>query len=378
MEPYIIYLESNIFAIAVLIIILLGLRHSQKQAVGERIFIKAVVMNIITLALDILCWYSDGNIILGNLYLNRIISALYYISSGLFIFLWVLYVDFRVYANLENMRRRVYLLILPLLAIFALSIISVFRDCLFYFDSDGGYHRGKYFALNVILSAIYLLYSGVLILKSRTLADRSARGDAAMLTLIAIFSITGIIQSFFYGLNIIWMGSALSLLLIYCTVQNRHTMLDPLTGLNNRGRFDYYLGASLSAPHPENLHLILMDVDDFKLINDKYGHTTGDVVLSKIAEILGSTCSNGLRSDFLARYGGDEFVLICRREDDEAVMQISRTIKDSIKHASETGAFPAPLSLSIGCARFDPKSMFSPQDLIAAADKAMYEDKNTQ
>lgn len=376
MESYIIYLESNIFAIAVLFIVLFGLRHSQKHAVGERLFIKAAIMNIVTLALDIGCWYLDGNILFGSLYAGKIVYALYYISSGFFLYLWALYVDFRVHADYENMRRRMLLLLIPLVFIVATAIASVFANCIFYFDADGAYHRGKYFALNPVLSGIFALYSAVLILKSRSLVDGNIRGDASLLTFIAVFALTGLLQCFFYGLNVIWMGTAFSILLVYFTVQNRHTMLDPLTGLNNRGRFDYYLAASLSAPHPEKIRLILMDVDDFKLINDKYGHTTGDVVLSKVGEILGEACSDGPRSDFLARYGGDEFVLICRREDDEAAAQLSRRIKACIKDASDAGAFPAPLSLSIGWASFDPCSMFSAKDLIAAADRAMYEDKN--
>ncbi len=376
METYIIYLESNIFAIAILFIPLLGLRHSRKQAVGERIFIKAAIMNIVTLTLDILCWYCDGRILFGSLYANKIVYALYYISSGSFVFLWALYVDFRVYADIDNMRRRMYPLSIPLVAITATAIISIFQNCIFYFDSAGGYHRGEFFALNPALVGIFVLYSAVLLLRRRHIVSAITRGDCAMFTFIAIITVTGILQSFFYGLNIVWMGTALSLLIVYSAIQNRHTMLDPLTGLNNRGRFDYYLGASLSSPHPEHLCLMLMDVDDFKLINDKYGHTAGDIVLSKMGELLAKACSQGHRSDFLARYGGDEFVLICRREDDETLIKIAQYIKDCVKDASDAGDFPSPLSLSIGWARYDPKDMLSSQDLIAAADRAMYVDKN--
>ena len=119
--------------------------------------------------------------------------------------------------------------------------------------------------------------------------------------------------------------------------------------------------------------VIMMDLDDFKAVNDTYGHSVGDQVLRVISNYLATV----LRStDFLVRYGGDEFTLILSKTDPPAARLVMEKVLEKVKDFS----FPAPngakikLGLSAGIA-FYPVHARTPADLLRASDDALYQAK---
>lgn len=153
-------------------------------------------------------------------------------------------------------------------------------------------------------------------------------------------------------------------------------MRDPLTGLFNRRQFEDDLEREMAAvdrrPH-SNLALVMVDLDEFKPVNDEYGHETGDQVLRAVATRLSE---NARINDTVARIGGDEFTLICpdlsNREDAAAFCQ---RLLDSINLPITVGHVQIRMGASIGIA-FYPDHCGSVGDLVRLADKAMYAAKN--
>jgi diguanylate cyclase (GGDEF)-like protein len=151
---------------------------------------------------------------------------------------------------------------------------------------------------------------------------------------------------------------------------------DPLTWLFNRRHFDKRLEAetnrALRAEHL--LALLMIDVDKFKLINDRFGHRVGDQVLKAVA----SAVKQAVRLyDIPTRYGGDEFAVILPDADTEVASRVARRVLEK----AETVALPGelrdagvPLSLSIGIATF-PRPAGDANALVEAADSAMYRAK---
>jgi diguanylate cyclase (GGDEF)-like protein len=148
---------------------------------------------------------------------------------------------------------------------------------------------------------------------------------------------------------------------------------DSITGLWNHGYFQNKLSEYLEKARNENfsLSLIIFDIDDFKKLNDTYGHQNGDVVLKEIGQILRETSRE---NDFPCRYGGEEFSLILPYTNRDLAYQISERIRERIANF-DFPKFASPESLkvtvSLGVAVF-PDDATNKEELINLADKAMY------
>lgn len=159
----------------------------------------------------------------------------------------------------------------------------------------------------------------------------------------------------------------------------RHASLhDPLTGLPNRALFNDRLEHGLAAANRNGLHFAVMflDLDDFKIINDSYGHDVGDLVLQTIAGRLRETTRD---DDTVCRHGGDEFLyILVNIESDEDVALVANKIIDAIQAPCDIQVREIRISLSIrpsiGIAIF-PKDGTTSEALLDAADKAMYRAK---
>jgi diguanylate cyclase (GGDEF)-like protein len=148
---------------------------------------------------------------------------------------------------------------------------------------------------------------------------------------------------------------------------------DALTGLANGRSFREELDARLATRSPDGLCLAYIDIDNFKRLNDIFGHATGDEVLRRIAEIIrGATrVDDAVRApDFAARVGGDEFVLLFHGVDPEQGARIADRIISRVK-ALATEFSEAGLGISIGlsCAR---GGETDGEALVRRADDAMY------
>jgi two-component system, cell cycle response regulator len=154
------------------------------------------------------------------------------------------------------------------------------------------------------------------------------------------------------------------------------TLIDALTGLFNRRAFEKKIEEEFERAkryrHP--LSLLIVDIDNFKMINDTYGHHTGDNVLKKIGEALQEKTR---RSDFACRYGGEEFVLILPESDLASALQAAKKMVGEIKgHTFGTLARPFSLTISIGVSSTSTKDYSEWQEMLQDADQALYLAKN--
>lgn len=154
---------------------------------------------------------------------------------------------------------------------------------------------------------------------------------------------------------------------------------DPLTGVNNRRFFDQRIveETSLAQRNKSPLSCLFIDLDHFKSINDNHGHQAGDMVLKQAAKIFNDIMRT---SDILARYGGEEFVILLTNTILETAYEIAERIRKTIASndfiISASGSLN--VTLSIGIAVLDEsKRITSSQQLIQAADKAVYDAKNS-
>jgi diguanylate cyclase (GGDEF)-like protein len=148
---------------------------------------------------------------------------------------------------------------------------------------------------------------------------------------------------------------------------------DGLTGLGDRGRLEEQgplrIADALAAKTP--LSLILVDIDDFKRINDRYGHSIGDQVLKLVGDKLSETMRS---ADAIYRYGGDEFVVLGADLAHDRALSVAERLRGTIEMLSEADGLPVTVSVGVATCPADATSLAA---LFARADARLYEGKST-
>ncbi len=152
--------------------------------------------------------------------------------------------------------------------------------------------------------------------------------------------------------------------------------LDELTGCYNRRYFEeqYRIEFKRAQRYQHNLSLIYVDVDDFKEINDFYGHDFGDYVLKTIGHILRSLTRS---SDSAIRLGGDEFLILLPETSHESALEVANKLKNAIStFPFQNNSLPNPLEItvSMGVSSY-PRDSIEPDVLVKIADQALYRSK---
>ncbi len=155
------------------------------------------------------------------------------------------------------------------------------------------------------------------------------------------------------------------------------SITDGLTQLYNHRHFHEHLGREISAARRTGtgLSLILVDLDDFKKLNDRYGHAAGDMILNRAARVMAEAVRE---NDLLARYGGEEFALVSSQSSLEGAARVAEKLRLAVSGADyryetdEEGLVEVSVTISVGVAMFRSDT----QTLFNDADKALYEAKS--
>ena len=146
---------------------------------------------------------------------------------------------------------------------------------------------------------------------------------------------------------------------------------DELTGISNRRNFIEYFNKMLASAlrHKLPLTLAMADIDDFKTINDQYGHQAGDQVLIDFAKLLSEKCRE---EDLPARFGGEEFIVLLVHTEVDQGYQMAERIRKAFEEITEIEG-PQKITISFGLARLKEEDTL--ESLINRADRALYRSK---
>lgn len=163
------------------------------------------------------------------------------------------------------------------------------------------------------------------------------------------------------------------------SMMNRSTddqsIRDPMTGLYNRRKLDEVEIAKID--HMDSVGVLFIDVDQFKVINDSFGHQSGDDAICLVADALKEAVRD---NDVVIRYGGDEFVVILKNVSDESLAHVAHRIATQLEQSCKSNSVQSTITLSIGGVHEELSKFESVRDnhinkLIERADHAMYEAK---
>ena len=203
---------------------------------------------------------------------------------------------------------RIYkLLMLPSILNMLITVLSPWLGFIFYVDANGHYERGSLFFIFIIAYIINLL---ILLISTIRTGQKYHYPIKAKITALSFFAVAGTsIQLIFPFVYASWHCVTLSLLLYYLLLSEFDGSFDTLTGLHNRAAFEKTAN-KLDGEKPYSV--IVMDINNFKDINDAYGHDFGDAVLKKVASIIWESFDTRC---VCYRIGGDEFYIISSETD---------------------------------------------------------------
>ncbi len=375
----ILYVEISIVGIVILLAIRFYLRKREyTNELDKRTFKWLIWSDVLILIFDAITWVLDGVEFFCSEELFLISMMIYYCLVPLPSLFWLLYTDVKLYADQQRLKKRLLLYSIPCVVSTILVLTTLKTGWIFTIGPDGLYYRGPYMVAITLLTYIYL--GGALIMAARERYSEKNPDRIKVCRYLIFFPIPTIILSFvqveIYGVTLIWICMAVSLLIIFLNVQSEQINKDTLTGLLNRGYLDSYLDRLLttSKGKPEmraKYFAMIVDMDDFKQVNDTFGHVEGDKLLVAAAELIKQSCRP---EDIVTRMGGDEFFIIGQRDGEEEVQQLKDEILDNVRLYNDKGNEPYNMCMSLGFAMLE-KQIKRPDQFITAADIDMYRHK---
>ncbi len=371
----------DLITIILLLLILFnfGLGYKKSEQVDDKIFKTIVSLTILILFNDSLAYFCDGREgLLFNIlnYIANISYAFFVQASSMY---WILYCYKKLNVDKRKVKMTFPIILTFSIFMFLLTLLSLYTKTIFWIDSNNYYVRGKYNFYFSLINLLYFVYSSYLILyRLNKSKSREEARQAKVLLSYVIFPVIGtFLQLISYGINTIWIFSAISLLILYFHLQNAQLSSDYLTGLNNRRRFEMYIEKKLANRNKDKIiFLFIIDINNFKSINDNCGHYVGDKALVEFAKLLSDSV---YKEDFIARVGGDEFVVFGERNSlnyiDDLKNSILRNVSD-FNRSNKSSERDYILSISIGVSKLLYDENKSMDEFLIEADKEMYNEKN--
>jgi len=369
---YINHFLTTLLAISVLAVILVQVQRVKESAgVPGKLFIYLSYCVIAGNLFDSIGWYVDGSPDPLYIFIGKLSTVLLFTVNALALTFAILYTEYQIHADQKRLRSTAKVLLVTICMNTLLAFISPFTGFLFSIDSKGVFHRENGYYIVFGLYSVMMLYSIILLVFNWKKIPSTNRWTLIGFSVPPLFGI--IFQLIFYGTSVVWPFIVVSMVILYAGLQNRQIVSDYLTGLYNRRELDRGLQRRMrDLSENKILGILMVDIDNFKKINDTYGHSMGDHALEVVADLL-RRCFH--QNDFLARYGGDEFVCLLEIEDETGLDISTRRLLDQIEVHNRMDVEPFSIQISFGYSIYKLGMELTADEVLERADKAMYINK---
>ena len=354
-------------AFLVLFLLLYRIRISQTNQFDEKVYNFMLFITFIATINETISFIIDarpGFIFHILQYLTNTIASS---ASSIIGYCWCLFVEYHIHRNIHRIKKKSRILAIPLIIAMILLITNL-CGTRFVFDisKENKYTRGP---INFVLYIIVFIYY----IESIYTAQK-ARNDSSLIIFFPIYYFIipcmfgTMIQGFFFGISTIWLCVAVAFIIVYIEIQISISFIDDLSGLYNRKYMNHYLN-KLQNDKTKHVYGFLMDINDFKAINDIYGHLKGDQAIIQFGKIL----QNSIDKNCVAiRMGGDEFVIFAILKSNEEAIVLKKHIEQNVRQFNINSTEPFHLSFSIGIAKYNGNI----DTFLSSMDDSMYEAKN--
>ena len=361
-----VYITDLVSIVLLVIILATGGWKLPARKDESRILITMIMVSMLNCVADIYVFSSDGIPGLGHYYILLIGNTYLYLYN-LIVGIGVIYL---IIKHIDHKARGWHILLFWFLVVTeaTLLVINFFKPVVFSLDEKNTYHRGPYYMLFIVIGFVLIFYGYAYYLINK-IRNPSLRYFPVIGFLTPIL-IGNAVQMQIYGISLLPISFTVAFAAISIALQNECIYIDKLTGVYNRYELDKILKKVISRRNMR-IAAMMLDLNDFKSINDTYSHEEGDNALVAFANILAETIgAEGL----VIRFAGDEFIILMPNFRSPDLAECKNNIRSSLEKHNETSGKPYQLSAAIGGRIFDSKQD-SMTDLVSQIDSLMYSDK---
>lgn len=349
----------------IIVIFLYRTKFNVKEKVNK-IYIMIVIISALVLSLQIFDCIVLQYRCVYLVPITKVINVLGFMLSPVVTYLWLIY----VIENLDIKFNHIILLI-PVIFNGVLSIITYNGGYIFNVTPSNIYVRGTLFFVPILITYIHFFTTMYLIIKNRYKVEEKEYKFLILFEIIPIIAMC--IQVMITDLIIVWASVGISIIIYYLYIQEKLIRYDSLTGVWNRFTFESYVTNSL-INKSICFSLIYIDLDDFKSINDTYGHDEGDAALKNTAKFLKEYFMDIGK---VVRMGGDEFVILVYCDNIKELDKIIHDMKLQMDKFNKSIDKEYNIGFSCGYDIFDEK--YDDLDsLLKSVDELMYSNKRNK
>lgn len=357
----------NIYSLILLVILLLSIFIKREiYKYSSRLLRNIVILIIILLNIEMLSWAFDGIDKSYAYVLNYTFNLLFFIlgvgAAGIF----ASYVDYMNFGSKQRLRQRFYYMHMFVFSI-VLVVFNFFIPIIFSIDANNVYTREPLIILG--FGAVYILLISMIIQTFRNRKNLEKTISYSIYIFILLPFIGGLLQLLFFGLLIMWAGAGLGIIIAYIFTETISSSKDFLTKLYTRSITNDYVERLIEKD--EIFGVIMIDIDNFKKINDNYGHKSGDLVLVHFSRILEKTFP---QNAIISRFGGDEFVVVIKDSTDTDLIKFKNILETNIASYQEYELIQK-IMFSYGHIIRIKNSYQNIDTLLEISDKIMYAEK---
>ncbi len=364
-------ITANVAALILLLIVKLHMWNQYKagRLLDINLLTKMMNLTILECIFDTLVFWIDGKGFQGARVINYAGNITYYILKVVIAYFWPLFIEYKITGSYEKVKKLAIILGIPLIACSLLVLTTPLSGIIFSVNEDNIYTRSEvWFIIPNLLLFIYVILGTVKVYVNRGKGDKYLLIPAIFFIVPVLLGI--IVQVFNYGISLTFIGIAIGLTGVYLSTQNESVYMDQLCNVYNRRYYNDYVRSFFDSRKKDDFLVgILMDMDDFKQINDNYGHNAGDKALQLFSSVLRKNIEN---IGFAVRYGGDEFILLTRQSEVSTDAVVANIVKE-IDAINATGENEFHLAFSYGIANMNSDSDMD--EFLSTMDTRMYEMK---
>jgi diguanylate cyclase (GGDEF)-like protein len=364
-------LQMVLYGYALMLLLFLLLDNRANKGLFTKtaaLFRRIILVTMLILVVEAATFLVDQQPGRGMYWLNYISNSILFLIILAPLSLWLVYLDECILTDeREKKRKRIVYVVFNLLAA-AVVVTNLFTGILFTIGEGNAYTRGP--AVAGMMALNMTLFFGYLPSLRRYRKFISGRVYELILALGVLPFVGAALQMLFYGTPLLWPMMALVALAAHFLVEKEEVRRDCLTGLLSRTQME--VRAQYLIDHHQPFSLILLDIDQFKSINDTYGHEEGDQALCIIANLLQKSIK---QVDSAYRYAGDEFILIIESDRPEAAYRVVERLESNLEKYNRASQKRYALSFSCGIAFYKASPSASVIGLFTEADCLMYANK---